>query len=145
MYARLYCIVCCCFFFQTMQYLQNDILRIVFGFLLVLALVPTVIALLFWFRSPKLQAHQVSLSIAILQGPPFVVRPQYSNIFFSETTWPIKAKFCMELPWAGGGEDNSLFATFGSNEQDGRHAHIWLKPFKKCSEISGPISTKLGM
>ena len=31
-----------------------------------------------------------------------VRRPQYSNIFFSETDWPIKAKFYVEPPWVGG-------------------------------------------
>ena len=29
-------------------------------------------------------------------------RPQCSNIFFSETAWPIKAKFYVEHPWVGG-------------------------------------------
>ena len=29
-------------------------------------------------------------------------RPQCSNIFFSETAWPIKAKFYVEPPWVGG-------------------------------------------
>ena len=31
-----------------------------------------------------------------------VRRPQCSNIFFSETAWPIKAKFYVEPPWVGG-------------------------------------------
>ena len=31
-----------------------------------------------------------------------VLRPQCSNIFFSETAWPIKAKFYVEPPWVGG-------------------------------------------
>ena len=32
-----------------------------------------------------------------------VVRPStFSNIFSSETAWPIKAKFYMEPPWEGG-------------------------------------------
>ena len=31
-----------------------------------------------------------------------VVRPQCSNIFSSETAWPIKAKFYVEPPWEGG-------------------------------------------
>ena len=30
------------------------------------------------------------------------VRPPFSKIFSSETTWPIKAKFYMEPPWEGG-------------------------------------------
>ena len=29
-------------------------------------------------------------------------RPQFSNIFSSETAWPIKAKFYVEPPWEGG-------------------------------------------
>ena len=29
-------------------------------------------------------------------------RPQCSNIFFSETAWPTKAKFYVEPPWVGG-------------------------------------------
>ena len=40
---------------------------------------------------------------------PSVVRPSssvrpftFSNIFFSETAWPIKAKFYVKLPWEGG-------------------------------------------
>ena len=31
-----------------------------------------------------------------------VRRSQCSNIFFSETAWPIKAKFYVEPPWVGG-------------------------------------------
>ena len=30
------------------------------------------------------------------------IRSQWSNIFFSETAWPIKAKFYVEPPWVGG-------------------------------------------
>ena len=29
-------------------------------------------------------------------------RPQFSNVFSSETAWPIKAKFYVEPPWEGG-------------------------------------------
>ena len=29
-------------------------------------------------------------------------RPPFSNVFFSETAWPIKAKFYVEAPWKGG-------------------------------------------
>ena len=28
-------------------------------------------------------------------------RPLFSNVFSSETTWPIKAKFYVEPPWEG--------------------------------------------
>ena len=30
------------------------------------------------------------------------VRPQFSNVFSSETAWLIKAKFYVEPPWEGG-------------------------------------------
>ena len=33
---------------------------------------------------------------------PSVRRPQFSKIFFSETAWPIKAKFYMKHLWEGG-------------------------------------------
>ena len=34
---------------------------------------------------------------------PSVVRPfTFSNVFSSETAWPIKAKFYVEPPWEGG-------------------------------------------
>ena len=29
-------------------------------------------------------------------------RPPFSNVFSSETAWPIKAKFYLEPPWEGG-------------------------------------------
>ena len=50
-------------------------------------------------------------------------RQQCLNIFSSETTLPIKAKFYVEPPWEGGNE--SLYKWSRSYDQDGRHAHIW--------------------
>ena len=45
-----------------------------------------------------------------------------------------------------GRENEILFAASGSHDQDGRHAHIWQKPFKIFfSRTGGRISTKLGM
>ena len=32
--------------------------------------------------------------------------PPFSNVFSSETAWPIKAKFHVELPWEGGTKVN---------------------------------------
>ena len=71
-------------------------------------------------------------------------RPQCSNIFFSETAWPIKAKFDVEPPWVGGtevclrhlGHMTKMAATpiYGKN-----HSKIFF------SRTSGPISTKVGM
>ena len=72
-----------------------------------------------------------------------VRRPQCSNIFFSETAWPIKAKFYVEPPWVGGtkfcsrhlGHMTKMVATpiYGKN------------PSKIFSRTAGPIFTKLGM
>ena len=51
--------------------------------------------------SPKPKAHQVSLLYSHDQAS---VRrlSTTSNIFFSQTTRPIKAKLCVESPWVGG-------------------------------------------
>ena len=48
---------------------------------------------------------------------------RFSNIFSSETTRPIEVKFHMEPTKAGG--KVSLFGVSRSDDQDGRHAHIW--------------------
>ena len=56
---------------------------------------------------------------------------------------PIKAKFYVEPPWEGG---KIVFTASGSHDQDGRHAHIWQKPFKNfLLQNRGPNFTKLGM
>ena len=75
---------------------------------------------------------------------PSVRRPQCSNIFFSETAWPIKAKFYVEPPWVGGtifwsrnlGHMTKMAATpiYGQNP-----SKIFF------SRTGGPIFTKLGM
>ena len=72
-----------------------------------------------------------------------VCRSQCSNIFFSETAWPIKAKFYVEPPWVGGTKfclrhvcHMTKMATtpiYGKN------------PSKIFSGTGGPISMKLGM
>ena len=74
-----------------------------------------------------------------------VVRPStFSNIFSSETAWPIKAKFYVEPPWEGGtkvyinGPDHmtKMAATpiYGKNPSKNFY-----------SRTGGPIFTKLGM
>ena len=77
---------------------------------------------------------------------PSSVRPslQCSNIFFSETTWPIKAKFYVEPPWVGG--------TKFCSRHVGHMTKMATMPIygKNPSKIfysgtGGPISTKLGM
>ena len=72
------------------------------------------------------------------------VRPQCSNIFFSETAWPIEAKFYVEPPWVGGtkfcsrhlGHMTKMAATpiYGQNP-----SKIFF------SRTGRPIFTKLGM
>ena len=76
--------------------------------------------------------------------PSSVRRPQCSNIFFSETVWPIKAKLYLEPPWVGGtkfcsrhlGHMTKMAATpiYGKNPS---------KIF--YSRTGRPIFTKLGM
>ena len=71
-------------------------------------------------------------------------RPQCSNIFFSETARPIKAKFNVESPWVGGtkfcsrhlGHMTKMAATpiYGKNP-----SKIFF------SRTGRPIFTKLGM
>ena len=73
-----------------------------------------------------------------------VRRPQCSNIFISETAWPMKAKCYVEPPWVGGtkfcsrhlGHMTKMAATpiFGKN-----HSKIFF------SRTGRRISTKLGM
>ena len=80
----------------------------------------------------------------VRRRPSVVVRrPQCSNIF-SETAWPIKAKFYVEPPWVGGtkfclrhlGHMTKMAATpiYGKNP-----SKIFF------SRTGGPIFTKLGM
>ena len=63
----------------------------------------------------------------------------FSNIFSSETAWPIKAKFYVEPPWEGGtkvyihGPGHMTMPIYGKN------------PSKIFSRTCGPIFTKLGM
>ena len=85
-------------------------------------------------RRPSASVHRLSS----------VVRPPFSKIFFSETAWPIKAKFYVEPPWEGGtkvcingpGHMTKMAAMpiYGINT-----SKIFF------SGTSGPISKKLGM
>ena len=71
-------------------------------------------------------AHLSQRLIGELIGYPWsgVRRPSFtiSNIFFSKTAWPIKAKFYVEPPWERGTE---VVAASGSHDQHGPNAHIW--------------------
>ena len=58
------------------------------------------------FSSPEPLGLQGELIVYPSSRRPSVVRPSvrppFSKIFFSETAWPIKAKFYVEPPWEGG-------------------------------------------
>ena len=89
-----------------------------------------------WIRRPSVRRPSASV----------VRRPSstFSNIFSSETAWPIKAKFYVEPPWEGGtkvyingpGHMTKMAATpiYGKNP-----SKIFF------SRTGGPIFTKLGM
>ena len=73
-----------------------------------------------------------------------VRRPQCSNIFFSETAWPIKAKFYVEPPWVGGTKFCSRH--LGHMTKMAAMPIYGKNPSKIFfSRTAGPIFTKLGM
>ena len=72
------------------------------------------------------------------------LRPQCSKIFFSETAWPIKAKFYVEPPWVG----RTIFCSRHLGHMTKMAATpIYGKNPSKIffSRTGGPIFTKLGM
>ena len=77
---------------------------------------------------PTFLAHLSRRLTGELIGYPWIRRPSvrrrrpftFSNIFSSETAWPIKAKFYVESPWEGGTK-----VCINGPGPDGRHAHIW--------------------
>ena len=92
------------------------------------------------------QAHKVSLQdghdpASVL---PSVRRPPFSKIFFSETAWPIKAKFYMKHLWEGG---TNVYINNPGHMTKMAAMPIYGKNPSKIffSGTTGPISTKLGM
>ena len=71
-------------------------------------------------------------------------RPPFSKIFFSETAWPIKAKFYMKHLWEGG---TDVFINNPGHMTKMAAMPIYGKNPSKFffSETTGPISMKLGM
>ena len=70
---------------------------------------PKIFWFFFFFSSPEPKAHgeligyswsgvRPSSSVVVVRRPSLTI----SNFFFSETAWPIKAKFYVEPPWVGG-------------------------------------------
>ena len=103
--------------------------------------------LVLWFLAHLSQRLKGELIVYPWSGVrPSVVRPSFtiSNIFFSETAWPIKAKFYVEPHWVGGtkvcsrhlGHMTKMAATpiYGKNP-----SKIFF------SRTGRRISTKLGM
>ena len=73
-----------------------------------------------------------------------VRRPQCSNIFFSETAWPIKAKFYVEPPWLG--RINFCSRHLGYMTKMAATPIYGKNPSKIFfSRTGGPMFTKLGM
>ena len=73
------------------------------------------------------------------------VRPStFSNIFSSETAWPIKAKFYVEPPWEGG---TKVYINGPGHMTKMAAMPIMVKTLQKSSspEPAGRIFTKLGM
>ena len=75
---------------------------------------------------------------------PSVRRPPFSKIFFSETAWPIKAKFYMKHLWEGG---TNVYINNPGHMTKMAAMPIYGKNPSKIffSGTTGPISTKLGM
>ena len=74
-----------------------------------------------------------------------VVRPfTFSNMFSSETAWPIKAKFYVEPPWEGG---TKVYINGPGHKTKMAATPIYGKNPSKIffSRTGGPIFTKLGM
>ena len=76
--------------------------------------------------------------------PSSVRRPPFSKIFFSETAWPIKAKFYRKHLWEGG---TNVYINNPGHMTKMAAMPIYGKNPSKIffSGTTGPISTKLGM
>ena len=57
---------------------------------------------IFFFSSPEQQGEIIGYPFSGSPASFVRRRPQCSNIFFSETVWLIKAKFCVKPPMEGG-------------------------------------------
>ena len=68
---------------------------------------------------------------------------EWQPCFFSETAWPIKAKFYVEPPWVRG---TKVYSRHPGHMTKMAATPIYVKnPSKIFSGTSRPISTKLGM
>ena len=106
-----------------------------------------------FISSPEPTAHRWAYRILMVQRTsvvrPSSVRPSrpsltISNFFFSETAWPIKAKFYVEPPWVGG----TIFCSrhLGHMTKMAAMPIYGKNPSKIFFSRTGRrISTKLGM
>ena len=71
-------------------------------------------------------------------------RTPFSNVFSSETAWPIKAKFYMEPPWEG---RTKVYINGPSHMTEMAAMPIYGKNLKKIffSRTRNPMILKLGM
>ena len=97
------------------------------------------------FSSPEPSGSQGELMVypcSVVR--PSVRRPQFSKIFFSETAWPVKAKFYMKHLWEGG---TNVYINNPGHMTKMAAMPIYGKNPSKIffSGTTGPISTKLGM
>ena len=97
-------------------------------------------------------AHRSRRLTGELIGYPWIRRPSsvrrrpftFSNVFSSETAWPIKAKFYVEPPWEGG---TKVYINGSRHMTKMAATPIYGKNPSKIffSRTGGPIFTKLGM
>ena len=107
------------------------------------------------YEVPFFLAHLSRRLTGELIGYPWIRRPSvrrpssvrpftFSNIFSSETAWPIKAKFYVEPPWEGG---TKVYINGPGHMTKMAAMPIYGKNPSKIffSRTGGPIFTKLGM
>ena len=106
---------------------------------------PTVWIILLAHLSRRLIGELIGYSWSGVRPSSVVVRP--SSTMLKDLLRNRFANQSQILCGASLGRENDiLFAESGSHDQDGRHAHIWSKPFKIFfSRTFGSIFTKLGM
>ena len=93
------------------------------------------------FSSPEQLGSQGELIVYPSSRRPSV-RPPFSKIF-SETNWPIIAKFYVKPPWEGG---TKVYINGPGHMTKMAAMPIYGKnPSKIFSRTGGPISRKLGM
>ena len=102
-----------------------------------------------YFRGTRKQVPPLEglYSIPMIRRPsvrrPSVRLSTISNIFSSETAWPIKAKFYVEPPWVRG---TKVCTRHSVHMTKMAATPIYGKtPLKIFYRTNGPISTKLGM